>query len=346
MLTSYSLAELGWRPYFQQQLSLAELESCSVARVSEQHRSQLQLLTEQGARSIQVTPNMPSICVGDWLLINDDGFVRLLERATEFSRKAPGSKLAKQLIAANLDTVLVVMSLNHDFSLSRLERYLALINQTGARPVVVLTKADLCDDIYSYQSQVQALDPLLDVVCVNALDQSSVSALAIYCKTGQTLAVMGSSGVGKSTLLNSLQGEETLQTGSIREDDSKGRHTTTSRSLHVMAAGGLLLDTPGMRELQLSDVESGIATTFADIEALAQHCRFSDCSHQGEPGCAVTQAIESGELELRRLTNYLKLSREQALNAASLAERRAKDKALGKMYRTIQGESKKLKKGY
>ncbi|MBR9729537.1 ribosome small subunit-dependent GTPase A [Shewanella intestini] len=346
MSKTYSLTELGWRPFFQQQLTLAEWESGTLARVVTQHRNQLHLLSDSGELILSINANMPNICVGDWLLIDSQHrFVRLLERFTEFGRKASGSKLDLQLIAANLDTVFIVMSLNQDFKLSRLERYLTLVNETGAQAVVVLTKADLCDDPLSLQAEVQQLDPLLNVVSINALDNDCVSQLQCWCQVGKTLAVMGSSGVGKSTLLNTLQNQPLLNTGGIREDDSKGRHTTTARSLHVMDNGGLLMDTPGMRELQLTDVESGLSATFADIEALAQCCRFGDCSHHGEPGCAIEQALNRGELDHRRFNNYLKLGREQALNTASLAQRRAQDKTMSKMYRSVQGESRRRKKG-
>ncbi|WP_394130772.1 ribosome small subunit-dependent GTPase A [Shewanella maritima] len=346
MSQPYSLFELGWGPYYQQQLSLEEYEACVPARVIEQHRNQVHLQTESGEQVLAITPSMPTLCVGDWILLDNDGrFDRLLDRATEFGRKASGSKVDLQLIAANLDTVLIVMSLNHDFKLSRLERYLTLVNEGGAEPVAVLTKADLCDDSDDYTQQVQRLDPLLAVISVNALDPDSTSQLKPWCKVGKTIAVMGSSGVGKSTLLNSIQGDNQLATGGIREDDSKGRHTTTSRSLHVMPSGGLLMDTPGMRELQLTDVESGLAATFADIEQLAQSCRFGDCSHQAEPGCAVANAIESGELDNRRFNNYLKLAREQAFNSATLAQKRSHDKAMSKMYSSVQSASRKRKKG-
>ncbi|WP_095498487.1 ribosome small subunit-dependent GTPase A [Paraferrimonas haliotis] len=342
-----NLSQLGWRPFFQQQLSLTDYDESVPARVVEQHRNQLVLRGESGEIVLALHPSMPALCVGDWVLLDKQHqFVRLLERYSEFSRKAAGSGLEKQLIATNLDAVFVVMSLNQDFKLSRLERYLTLVNETGAQAVIVLTKRDLCDDVDSLQAQVQALDPLLQVIAVNGLDSESIAPLRDWCKEGQTVAFMGSSGVGKSTLINSLQGQQLLATSGIREDDSKGRHTTTTRSLHLMPGSGLLMDTPGMRELQLADVETGLSTTFAEIEALAKQCRFNNCSHQSEPGCSVQAALANGELDQRRLSNYFKLAREQALNSASLAQKRAKDKALGKMYRTVQGESQRRKKGY
>ncbi len=341
-----SLADLGWHPYFQQQISLEELENTVPARVVAQHRSELEVATENGNHNFPVTPSMPQITVGDWVLLDTTGgFVRLLDRQSCFRRKTAGSQSTEQLIAANVDTAFIVCSLNEDFNLNRIERYLSLIHDAGAEPVVVLTKKDLCDDYEPYQQQVQTLGPLLSVIAVNALEPAARAALLPWCQSGRTVVLLGSSGTGKSTLTNTLLQEQKQATAAIREDDAKGRHTTTGRSLLHLPEGGMVLDTPGMRELQLVDMQSGVLATFADIEELAQQCRFTDCQHHNEPGCAVKAAVESDELDERRLTNYRKLLREQALNAASLAERRASDKALGKFYKRVMGESVKNKRG-
>ncbi|WP_019614239.1 ribosome small subunit-dependent GTPase A [Psychromonas ossibalaenae] len=340
-----SLAQLGWRPFFQQQLTLDELTELRIGRVVEQHRSGVVVLSEQGQFSLIQSSNAERLCVGDWVLFDDLlKLHRSLERQSLFQRKAPGSKIATQLIAANVDTLLVVCSLNHDFNLSRIERYLALAKEAQVEPVIVLSKADQCDDVETKRSQVQALDPLIMVHAVNALDPDQNQELAGYCSQGKTLAFLGSSGVGKSTLVNGLMGFEAQLTFAVREDDSKGRHTTTSRALKWLPQGGLLLDTPGMRELQLSSCERGVSDTFSEITELAERCRFSNCSHNSEPGCAVHQAIEEGALTARRLNSYQKLMREQALNSATLAEKRAKDKAFGKMVNRIQNESRQYKK--
>ena len=238
----------------------------------------------------------------------------------------------------------MVSSLNQDFNLNRIERYLALANEAGVEPVVVLTKADCCENPQSYTQQVQALDQLLMVVTVNSLDPDSVNKLEPWCCTGKTVALLGSSGVGKSTLLNTLSGKTVQLTHSIREDDDKGRHTTTGRSLHLLPTGGLLLDTPGMRELQLANCEHGIEETFTDIRELATQCKFTDCQHQNEPGCSVRAAINAGKLDERRLTSYLKLMREQAFNQATLAEKRARDRSLGRYYRSVLAEKSNKKK--
>jgi ribosome biogenesis GTPase / thiamine phosphate phosphatase len=343
-MSNFKLGALGWGPHFLQQLSLDEYEHCRPGRVMQQHKSQLQVATEDGLLDLPLLPTMPPTVVGDWLLLDQDGtYLRLLERFSLFSRKAAGAKVQKQLIAANVDTAFVVSSINQDFNLSRIERYLTLVHEAGVEPVVVLTKADLSDEIEEHIATVRSLDPMLMVEAVNALDHESVAKLIDWCGAGKTVLFLGSSGVGKSTLVNTLIGNAIQSTSSIREDDSKGRHTTTGRSLHALPWGGLLLDTPGMRELQLADVEDGIERTFADISALAQSCRFTDCSHVSEPGCAILAALECGELDQRRLDNYRKLVREQAINSATLAEKRSQDKALGKFYRSVQSESRRRK---
>ena len=345
MSITITLSQLGWQPFFQQQLCLIEWEECQPARVVELHRSRINLIAECGTFSLAITPTMPALTVGDWLLLDNQGqFHRPLERLSIFSRKAAGSKISVQLIAANIDTLMVVVSLNKDFNLSRIERYLAMASEAGAEAVVVLTKADCCDDSAALVAEVQRLDPLLMVEAVNSQDASSVSVLDTWCKTGKTLAFLGSSGVGKSTLVNTLLGRQAQTTGGIREQDSKGRHTTTARTLHLLPSGGILLDTPGMRELQLADCESGVADTFSEILALSRQCKFADCQHQAEPGCAVQAAIAAGTLEERRLKNYHKLLREQKMNSASLAEKREHGRTMSRHYRSVQSESRRRKK--
>lgn len=258
-----SLQQLGWQPVFQQQLTLEDYDHSVIARITAHHRSGYTLASEQGEITLPIHHNQPAMTVGDWVILNSElQFDRLLERQSLFSRKAAGSRVAEQYISANIDTVFIVVSLNNDFNLSRIERYLALANEAQVEAVIVLTKKDLCDDYEDKVQQVQSLDPMLMIEAVNSLDQGSTQVLSPWCKIGKTVALMGSSGVGKSTLVNSLLGEASQATGGIREDDSKGRHTTTSRSLHLLASGGLLLDTPGMRELQLADCAEGVSETF------------------------------------------------------------------------------------
>jgi ribosome biogenesis GTPase len=338
-----TLVQLGWRPFFQQQVEL-ERWGYPVGRVVAQHRSRLELLFETGPREHGLHPGMPPVAVGDWLLFDPGGqFLRVLERQSLFRRKAPGKKVAEQLIAANVDTLFIVTSLNDDFNLNRIERYLSLSHEAGVEPVVVLSKADLCVDPGHFQREVQQLDSRLVVETLNCLDVGETDKLMPWCEEGQTVALMGSSGVGKSTLLNTLLGEGVQATGAIRAKDSKGRHVTTGRSLHPIRGGGLLLDTPGLRELQLADCEEGVDATFTDVTALAVQCRFADCAHDSEPGCAVQAAIASGELDARRLASYRKLMREQEFNAATLAEKRARDRSFGRMVKSVMSDKKKIR---
>ncbi|WP_082859219.1 ribosome small subunit-dependent GTPase A [Microbulbifer sp. Q7] len=342
------LRKLGWKPFFQQQLSLDELNDCEPVKVMAVHRSQIEVTGEAGDEAVLVhgplfddASERPT--VGDWLLLERASRkpLRRLERSSLFKRMAPGARQA-QLIAANVDNVLIVSSCNHDFNLSRVERYLALVKEAGCRACLVLTKADLDQNHDPYRTALKGHRDL-PVVLVNALDAESVAPLREYCRSGETLALLGSSGVGKSTLLNSLAGAELAATGGIREDDSKGRHTTRHRALYAIPNGGLLLDSPGMRELGLADVYDGLAATFADISALAAKCRFADCAHESEPGCAVQAAIESDTLDERRLRNWRKLEREVRRNTRTLAESRADDKALGQMYRSVQSHARARK---
>ncbi|MDO6452507.1 ribosome small subunit-dependent GTPase A [Neptunomonas phycophila] len=342
-----TLQQLGWKPFFQQQVNLEELSNLTIGRVVEQHRDCIVVVSPKGQSSLRPMPFDKVVCVGDWVLFDDKlRICKRLERQSLFERKAPGSKVLTQIIAANIDTVMIVCSLNHDFSLNRIERYLATAREALVEPVVILTKADLCEDTDIKRQQVQELDPMLVVYTINALDNYDIKQLESYCYDGSTLAFLGSSGVGKSTLVNALVGYESQQTGEIREEDSKGRHTTTHRALKVLPQGGILMDTPGMRELQLSSCKQGVNDTFSEIAEFANKCRFSDCAHMAEPGCAIQQAIKGGLLSERRLHSYQNLMREQALNGASLAEKRSKDKAFGKLINSTQKACRQYKKGY
>jgi ribosome biogenesis GTPase / thiamine phosphate phosphatase len=276
------LAALGWSNHFHSQLDADELAQCVAARVVAVHRNRLEVASPDFEGSIlpfSVDDDDESAAtIGDWLLLECATLqpMRLLARKSLFKRKAAGLAQRIQLIAANVDTLFVVTSCNAEFNIARLERYLALAAQAGVTPVIVLTKADLADDATAFSTEAARLMPGLLVEHLDARDVASWGVLQHWCKSGQTVALVGSSGVGKSTLINTLLQETALETSGIREHDAHGRHTTTGRSLHRLKIGGWLLDTPGMRELQLADSDAGIDGVFADIAAIARDCRFSD----------------------------------------------------------------------
>lgn len=309
------LRRLGWAPFFQDQLAKEEAALVPL-RIDAVHRRRLTALSDSGQIEVELPAHTDTgdYAVGDWVLA--DPFthlmVRRLDRRTLLQRSAEGRKPA-QLVAANVDTLLIVASCNADFNLARLERYLVFANEAGTEPVIVLTKADLAQDVITLKEQAAGLQRGLAVVTLNARSDEAVMKLRAWCGLGSTVAVVGSSGVGKSTLVNTLVGigwGQPQQTGSVRQGDSKGRHTTTSRSLHAMAAGGWVIDTPGVRSLHLRDVGQGLDTLFAEITELAPKCKFRNCSHDHEPGCEVLAAVAAGKLDPERLARWRKLQAE------------------------------------
>jgi ribosome biogenesis GTPase / thiamine phosphate phosphatase len=329
-----TLERLGWGPFFAQQLDDQALTQTPPVRVVAVHRSGLQIA---GDGIDEMIPRGPEATVGDWLLFDParPRSSRVLERKSLIKRRAPGSDRQIQLIAANIDTVFIVTSCNQDFNIARLERYVALGLEAGIEPVIVLTKTDLVDDSAPWIDRAKAVSDRAPVVALDARGTEPTQALGAWCKPGRTVAFLGSSGVGKSTLTNALIGAQAIATQGIREDDARGRHTTTRRELHQVPCGCLVLDTPGMRELQLTDAAAGIADVFEDIEALADQCRFKDCQHETEPGCAVQAGLAEGRLAPARVARWRKLQAEDAFNSASVAERREKDRAFGKLVRSV-----------
>jgi ribosome biogenesis GTPase / thiamine phosphate phosphatase len=339
------LLDFGWGPFFQSQIQAEEASTTFPARVMAVHRGRLHL---QGVHFESDSPPFftgdCAATVGDWLLLHDETHRarRLLDRKSAFKRVAAGTAHEIQYIAANIDTVFIVTSCNQDFNVARLERYLALAREAQVTPVIVLTRSDLVPEPEEFVRNAGGIRPGVHVEAVNALDASEVERLAGWCGRGQTVALLGSSGVGKSTLIATLTGKR-METQPIREDDDKGRHTTTRRELFQLPTGGLLLDTPGMRELKLVDVNEGLAEVFADIEAAVTRCRFSDCRHESEPGCAVQEGLQAGTLDAERLHRWRKLVAENARHSESIADRRARERRFGKFAKRVV-EAKKSRR--
>ncbi|MCJ2036033.1 ribosome small subunit-dependent GTPase A [Methylobacterium sp. J-068] len=315
----HTLAGLGWSAFFADQCRPDEAE-LAPRRVATVHRSRMGALSEAGPVKLvlPVHTNTGDYAVGDWVLVDPatQSLHRRLDRRTVLERRREGSP-TPQLAAANVDALFIVTSCNADFNAPRLERYLALANQGGAEPVIVLTKADVAEDAERYRGQALSLQRGLRVVIVNPREPEAAAHLAAWCGPGRTVAVVGSSGVGKSTLVNTLAGPDhdaPQATGGIREHDAKGRHTTTARSLHAIAGGGWVIDTPGIRSLQLGDAAEGLDTLFAEITELAPACRFRDCTHAHEPGCAVRAAVAEGRLDPERVSRWRTLRAENRGN--------------------------------
>jgi ribosome biogenesis GTPase / thiamine phosphate phosphatase len=333
-----SLHFLGWSKRLQHELERARSERPDTllvpVRVLVEHRGAFQVAGEDGPHWAELSgklrheavDKLALPAVGDWVLLGPGGRIEaVLPRTSAFVRKAAGPRAEPQVIAANIDHVFVVTSANADFNPRRVERYLAAIAASGAAPVLVINKADLCTIAGALLESLGPLASGLPVAISSALERRGREQLEPYLQVGSTVAFVGSSGVGKSTLVNWLLETDSLETGAIREHDGRGRHTTTRRELLVMKGGAALIDTPGMRELALWADEAELPGPFADIEALATQCRFLDCQHSGQPGCAIQAALERGELEPERLAHYEKLERELAWqrNRGGPASRRA-----------------------
>ena len=309
------------------------------ARITAVHKERYEIVCEHGMAHARLktkeyyvdTQDFPT--TGDFVMINyipngDSQIIATLPRRTFFSRREPGPVPRDQAVAANFDFVFIIQSLNMDFNPKRLERYLTLAWQSGATPVILLTKADLVEDYWEYLTQVDRVATGVSTHVVSAHTGYGLQRLNAYLQPGKTVVFLGSSGVGKSSLVNALAGEDIMAVNSIREDDSKGRHTTTHRQLIRLKSGVMIIDTPGMRELGLWDVSEGLGDAFADVEAFLGKCRFSDCRHETEPGCAIKAAIAIGELDASRWESYRKLKEEAVGKAEMLRRKREWHKSL------------------
>ena len=314
-----SLENFGWEPFFSQQVDQNEA-TLTMGRVASQHHDLYRVFAEIGELVCNVSGRLrnqsPAAAdlpaVGDWVLFRQrelarGTILRVLRRRSQLSRRAAGNRNEQQIIAANVDTVFIVTGLDHDFSLRRMERYLSLVLDSGAAPVLILNKCDLADDVEGKRLATESIAQSVAVHLVSAVKSETLAELNRYLSRGQTVALLGSSGVGKSTLINSILGTELQRTKTIRSSDSKGRHTTTYRRLIPLTGGAMLLDTPGMREVQLWAGEESLHRSFADIVEVAEGCRFRDCTHQHEPGCAVRGLIDD-----ERLASFHKQQKELA----------------------------------
>ncbi len=321
-----NLVDFGWNELLEKQFQQYIGFGVSVGRVYLEHKHIYRLHTEYGELLAEITGKMRHQAsgrsdypaVGDWVVIEprlSEGKASIhaiLPRFSKFSRKVAGLTTEEQIVATNINTVFLVNALNNDFNIRRIERYLIMAWESGANPVIILSKADLCDDVASKVAQVESIAIGVPIHVISATNREGMDQLGPYFAPGQTVALLGSSGVGKSTLVNAFLGQDVFAVQAVREGDDRGRHTTTHRELVLLPQGGAIIDTPGMRELSLWESETGISDTFGDIESLAKDCFFRDCTHTNEPQCAIHAALANGTLEQARYNSYNKLQRELA----------------------------------
>jgi ribosome biogenesis GTPase len=355
-----TLEEFGFSEWFGSQIDPETESELTVARVTAVHKGECEVSDGEETQSAKTTGRLRHQAkskldyptVGDWVLVrdfDDDDFGtirRVLKRQSELKRKTAGRTIRYQLIAANIDTAFIMQTVGPGYNLQRLERYLVMVNESAIEPVVLLSKSDLlsAEELQQKVTDVQARMPGVRVYAFSNVDNGGLEEVMALFEAGSTYCVIGTSGVGKTSLLNNLLGEEDyLFTLPVRDSDGKGVHSTTWRELITLDNGALVVDTPGMRELGNMDANEGIGETFDDITALAAQCRFNDCSHVGTLGCAVTAAVERGELPEARYKNFVRLIKEAAFHEQSSLEKRDQDKKLGRFYRSVQGNNRRQK---
>ena len=336
-----TIKDYGWNEYFENEWKRYSAEGWIPGRIVADYGQKIRVVTNEGelqvSRPLSRHEENMLMAVGDWVALQyfqdnrEAQVLSVLTRKTKFSRTAAGIELKEQIIAANVDIVFLIQSLNRDFNMRRLERYMITAWESGALPVVVLTKSDCCDDVEEKIAIVNTTVPGVEVHAISCLTGEGIPEILEYIAPGKTIALLGSSGVGKSTLLNYLAGREILKTGEVREYDDRGRHTTTHRELFLLPDGGLILDTPGMRSLSLWEADTGMEAMFGDIEELVTKCRFFDCRHEREPGCAIRAALNDGSLESRRWESWSKLQKEMVnFEHRKKVKQRLKEKQLTK----------------
>lgn len=320
----YTIKSLGWNSFYQDKLSNRVEKDLIPARVAVENKNNFILYTEYGeipgevsGRLLFTSDNTSSLPkVGDWVLVDlyDNNTLAIINevmpRRTKLSRKVAGNKSDEQIIASNIDTIFIVQSADETFNLNRIERYLVAVKNSGANPVVLLSKSDLCDDVEGYIESTKNSAHTVDVFAISVKDTNSIEVISTIISEGETIALIGPSGVGKSTLINELIGEERQSVNEVRLGDSKGKHTTTKRELIMLPGGGLIIDTPGMREFQLWSDDVSLNSAFPEIDSLSEDCKYKDCSHIHEAGCAVLDAVNRGIIKAKRYANYLKMRKE------------------------------------
>lgn len=357
-MSTESLIFLGWNDHFENLYNIHHWDIHTLGRISSVLRGKVKLLVPGGeidavvAGRIYYNAKEGNACpvTGDWVRFTGtgEGSVRIeeiLERMNQFSRQSAGQEVREQVIAANLDILFIVMGLDRDFNIRRLQRYLTLVQTSGLIPVILLNKVDLCHDMAGALVAVEDVAYGAPVHVISAKFSIGIEELSPYLTRGKTIAMVGSSGCGKSTLLNALLEEEVADTGNVRNTDGRGKHTTTFRSFYFLPGGALLMDNPGLRELQLWGDTESLEGVFRDIEEIARQCRFRDCIHQGEPGCAVSEAIQKGEIDQDQLDHYLKLRSELEITKEQRAEKKRKwDKIVSRFSRQLKRSRDKFKR--